>query len=300
MARPGADPALARPASQPLQQDAAALSLPAAGVATAPAAQPLQPQAPMGLHVDPGFAWSLPRRLQHLPRPRVGGHPGSPTGWPDDDTGAPDQAPTPDDEPDADLEWQDQTPEPDWCTPLSQALGQALAGAGTPPALAAAAEQWRQGRCVVLACPQGEDFTALGWAHVLWPRARGRRRRAERSASLQPLLHGVRVQAQLQWAALPPQGWCHARTVKQHHPRHGRQLVALADLSVADPAAPQAGPVPCEVQLGPVRASQPRWQCVCVRVLAVRPFWAALGAQWSAHVLVSSRPLLGGCFSRSR
>lgn len=287
--RPPVAPATAEPAVNNIAL-AADASAPAAtaSAALASAATPLSPQVQSQLQVDPGLLWTLPRRPLDTPRAAPGAHWAEQPWWPDDSPPQHDTATPPtDDEPEADLEWQDATPEPDWCPALAQALGRLLAATTPPAAVLAAAEQWRQGRCVVLACPQGEDPTGPAWAHVLWPRARGRRRRAERQGVALPALHGVRVEAQLQWAGLPPQGWCHARAVKQHHPRQGRQLVALPDAAGAEPAV-----APCQVQLGPVASPTARWQWACVRVLAVRPFWAALGAQWSAHVVVGSRPLV--------
>jgi hypothetical protein len=74
--------------------------------------------------------------------------------------------------------------------------------------------------------------------------------------------------------------------VKEHHPRRGRQLVAIG-------AEGPSAPVPCEVQLGPVLARSLRWCEVCVHISAAKRFWAALGAQWSAQVVVCSGPLAG-------
>ena len=51
--------------------------------------------------------------------------------------------------------------------------------------------------------------------------------------------------------------------------------------------------MPCEVQLGPVLARSLHWCEVCVRINAVRRFWAALGGQWSVNVVVCSLPLAG-------
>lgn len=167
----------------------------------------------------------------------------------------------------------------DWPEPVSRALRLALGARPAPLALLAAAEQWRLGRCVVLACPQGHDPAGPAWAFVLWPR------RAPFPGA--PLaLFGVRVDARLHWSRLPPAlDWCHARVMKEQHPRQGRQLVALDARGTAT--------VPCEVQLGPVPLRTPRWREVCVRVDAVRAFWSALGQQWSVTVVVASRPLAG-------
>ena len=149
----------------------------------------------------------------------------------------------------------------------------------TPGGIAAALEAARRGLNVVLACPQGQDPAGPAWAFVLWPR------RAPFPGA--PLaLFGVQVDARLHWSRLPPlQDWCHARVMKEQHPRQGRQLVALDAQGTAT--------VPCEVQLGPVPLRTPRWRDVCVRVDAVRPFWSALGQQWSVTVVVGARPLAG-------
>jgi hypothetical protein len=164
---------------------------------------------------------------------------------------------------------------------LSAALRLALREPTPPQALMTAAEQWRRGRCVVLACPQGLDPAGLAWAFVLWPRPGA-------PAQDLPDLFGLRVSARLRWQELPPPSpWCHGRTLKEHHPRHGRQLVA----SGFDPTRPDL-PVPCEVQLGPV-LSRPLRRCeVRVQIQAAQRFWAALGRQWSVQVVVGARPLL--------
>ena len=202
----------------------------------------------------------------------------------------------------------DQAP---WCETLTRSLNDLIDGHPVPAALLAASEQWQRGRCVVLACPQGLAGTAPGWAFVLWPRRRARGPLARRLS-----LQGQRVEARLQWAgapsmpardvasarsrdqavahpsfspeALPPQAcWCQVRAVKEHLPRGGRQIVALDDAGTPRSA------VPCELQLGPVRAHEPRWREVLVRIDAVGRFWAALGGQWSVLVVVSSQPLAG-------
>lgn len=171
-----------------------------------------------------------------------------------------------------------------WCEALSTALRAALTARIVPQALLAAAEQWKRGRCVVLACPQGDDPEGGAWAFVLWPRVQARP--AECSAIPELSLHGLQVEARLQWSASPRAGqWCHVRVIKEHHPRSGRQLVAL------DEGAPGRPPA-CEVQLGPVLARSLRWCEVRVRIQAAQRFWAALGTQWSVHVVVSAQPLL--------
>jgi hypothetical protein len=50
--------------------------------------------------------------------------------------------------------------------------------------------------------------------------------------------------------------------------------------------------VPCELQLGPVRGTAPRWRLAAARVDAVRRLWAALGGQWSVLLAVCPQPLL--------
>ena len=176
-----------------------------------------------------------------------------------------------------------------WCEPLSLALRRALAARVTPQALLAAAEQWQRGRCVVLACPQGLDAAGPAWAFVLWPRSRTPATPTMQRIAPALSLYGLRVDARLQWSSPPHPGqWCHVRVVKEHHPRTGRQLVAVDGSSASKPAAP----LPCEVQLGPVLARSLRWCEVCVRIPAAQRFWTALGAQWSVHVVVSSLPLV--------
>lgn len=167
--------------------------------------------------------------------------------------------------------------EADWCTPLTQALRDALAERMPPRALVIAVEQWQRGRCVVLACPQRDDPASPAWAFVLWPRR-------PLTATRPPALFGLRVDARLLWST-PPQGrrWSHVRVVKEHHPQRGRQLVAMDGGAAA---------LACEVQLGPVLARSPRDCEVRLRVDAVRRFWSALGAQWSASVVVCSQPLV--------
>jgi hypothetical protein len=173
-----------------------------------------------------------------------------------------------------------------WCDALSAALREASAVKVPPPALLAAGDQWRRGRCVVLACPQGHDPAGPAWAFVLWPRPQRRPGLAGAPLLVLHGLRGLRVEARLQWSNPPraPQ-WCHVRVVKEHHPRRGRQLVPLDDEGTTA--------LPCDVQLGPVIASTLRWCEVRVRIDAVRSFWAALGTQWSATVAVCSQPLAG-------
>jgi len=172
-----------------------------------------------------------------------------------------------------------------WCEELTQALRIALAAKIPPRALLLAAEQWRRGRCVVLACPQHSDPAGPAWAFVLWPRKQAAR--GPDGAPPPLALYGLRVEARLQWSALPSGvKWCQVRVIKEHHPRSGRQLIAAAP-------AESSGRVPCEVQLGPVLARPLRCCDVCVRINAARRFWTALGTQWSMQVIVASFPLIG-------
>lgn len=245
------------------------------------AADQLVPAMLSSLQVDPASAWPLVAQAfvaVQAPRPKATRSPppqpaeAAPVA---DDTAVEETAPRVG-ERDARAEVEDSVVD-DWCGPLERALRAALAAPEPPPSLLAAAEQWRRGRCVVLACPQGRDPAGAAWAFVLWPRTR---------ASHRLELRGTRVEGRLHWAALPPAApWCHVRVVKEHHPRRGRQLIPLDAMAGAA--------VACEVQLGPVMARALRWSVVCLRVDAVRRFWSALGAQWSATVVVSARPLVG-------
>jgi hypothetical protein len=169
----------------------------------------------------------------------------------------------------------------DWCEALARGLQAQLAQLVVPPALQAAREQWQRGRCIVLACPQRSDPAGPGWAHVLWPHA-------EMQAGDKVVLRGVRVDARLQWLALPPtQQWLHARLIREHHPRHGRQMLA-ADAA----SAHESTVLPCEMQLGPALERVLRRCEVRVHVSAVQRLWGALGRQWSVHLVVCARPLL--------
>ena len=174
----------------------------------------------------------------------------------------------------------------DWLDPLARAINERLAAPQPPAALAAAAEQWARGRCVLLVCPRAadaQDDVVPAWAFVLWPR-RGARPRGP--MALRFAFTGQRVEARLQWPPGGPRAWCCVRAVKQHLAHGGRQLVAL------DAAGAPSGPVPCEVQLGPVRATAPRWRLAGVRVDAVRRLWSTLGGQWSVLLCVCPQPLL--------
>lgn len=177
-----------------------------------------------------------------------------------------------------------------WAEPLSQVLDGCLGSAAPPLALLTAAEQWRRGRCVALACPRDEVAGIAGWAFVLWPRSRPASRGVARSPRLD--LHGLRVTSHLQWIAPPKgDGWLQAKVLKEHHPRAGRQLVTPGDRGPASGASP-VGHVPCELQLGPVLPPRPRPCDVRVRVGAAWRFWAALGSQWSLQLIVCTQPLL--------
>ncbi|HEX6707433.1 MAG TPA: hypothetical protein VF169_21930 [Albitalea sp.] len=267
------------PVSEPLRP--ADTLLPAAQHAASEFAVPsslLAPVALTGLQVEAAAAWPLPRPpLEPVAQARPQAEAPEPRVERDPQESAPEAESTevPDDA--VDTLVLDEADDSAWCAMLTASLRAALAARIPPQALLAAAEQWRRGRCVVLACPQGRDPAGPAWAFVLWPR------RARRGDGL--VLIGRRVEARLQWSASPrATPWCHVRVVKEHHPRRGRQLVALdagANASVA-----------CEVQLGPVLARSLRWCEVCVRIDAVRRFWDALGGQWSVHVVVCAQPLV--------
>lgn len=254
----------------------------------------LIPTTLIGLQVEHATTWPMPGRGFDL----------NPVPLYDARVHERDAAPQPfEDEPPAEQEEEEAAPEPvaeektetgcgvvfadeddgAWCDALTRVLQAALDTKVPPRALMLAAEQWRRGRCVVIACPQGADPAGAAWAFVLWPRAQPARRTDGSAPPL--LLFGLRVEARLQWSA-PRNGaaWRHVRVIKQHHPQSGRQLVP----SAADPS----GRVACEVQLGPVLARPLRCCDVCVRINAVRRFWTALGTQWSMHVVVSSHALL--------
>ncbi len=167
------------------------------------------------------------------------------------------------------------------CEALAQGLHAAWVALPRPAALAAAVEQWLRGRCVLLALPRTADPAGPAWAFVLW----------SRHAAGEPFdafaLHGRRVDVRLQWRDGPQAAhWCHARLMKEHHPRHGRQLVPV------DETGSGAAPA-CRVQLGPVVVASRRACEVCVRIDAVQRAWNALGTQWSVLVVVSPVPLAG-------
>ncbi len=254
----------------------------------------LVPAALIGLQVDHPTLWPMTTRgydpmLEPTYQARVEERNARPEHWEDefyeeDDTSFDDE-PAQRDEPEgepAPAETVVETPDEAWCAPLNRALQLALAARVPPRALVAADEQWRRGRCIVLACPQGADPSAGAWAFVLWPR---RSSPADGAATPTFTVTGTRIEARLQWSAPPVAGtWLQTRVMKQHHPRTGRQLV---------PATMEAtGRVPCEVQLGPVLARPLRACDVCLKVGAVRRLWNALGSQWSLHVVVSAIPLV--------
>jgi len=258
------------------------------------------PATLIGLQVEPAFAWPLLRHgvdptLPEFQRERRRERDSRQHETPADDTAdegaaAPRGAPPTERRDPAGVVFDDAVGD-DWCTPLTQALRDALAARVVPQALLAAAEQWRHGRCVVLACPKGFDPAGPGWAFVLWPQPRAVASPRQSFEGRVPALalFGLRVEASLQWSSLPPaREWCHVRVVKEHHPRRGRQLIAFDTIGASATSA-----VPCEVQLGPVLARSLRWCEVCVRINAVRRFWSALGAQWSVNVVVCSQPLAG-------
>ncbi len=267
-------------------------ALPAAAHAGSEFAMPtdqLVPAALIGLQVEPGWAWPLPRpridapaaEASHPPAAAAAetaiDHEGEP---PAQDRAGDDEAPSHDDPPAIGELGLDDPRHADWCEPLTHALREALRHRPPPQALLDAADQWRRGRCVVLACPQGADPAGPAWAFVLWPRTRA-------AAISRLALCGLRVDARLHWASLPPAAaWRQVRVVKDHQPRFGRQLITLDDGAAGN------GSVPCEIQLGPVLARSLRRCEVCLRIDAARRFWKALGAQWSARVLVCARPLV--------
>jgi hypothetical protein len=286
-ARPQA--ALASEAPRPLDA-----SLPVADVANGFAlpADQLMPVTLIGLQVQAGDAWPMAAQAGELRWPRRD----------EDEARRPMPEPAADDEPSTDLGSEpaegpiadavvEDAPS-DWLDPLTRALDERLAAPLPPAALSAAAGQWMRARCVLLVCPQAAEpgpgraprDTESAWAFVLWPR-RGARPRGPMASRF--AFTGQRIEARLQW---PPQGgqraWCSVRAVKEHHPRGGRRLVAL------DGAGTPTGPVPCELQLGPVRGATPRWCLAAVRVDAVRRLWAALGGQWSVLLVVCPQPLL--------
>jgi hypothetical protein len=278
----------------------------------------LAPATLVGLQVEPALGWPLPyhgeaptRREPRDERRRDE----TPDAGDDEDDAAPAPPPAAAAPPpragDAPGSF-DSARDAAWCDALTQALRVELSARIVPASLLAAAEQWRRGRCVVLACPQGADPAGLAWAFVLWPRSpmadghpgtlaaneqAGAPARAgsERLGSGPAALYGLRVDARLHWRSLPPSlAWCHVRVIKEHHPRRGRQLVSPDSAN----AEPGVAPPPCEVQLGPVLAHSLRWCEVRLQIQAAQRFWAALGKQWSAHVVVCARPLLAARATR--
>jgi len=284
----------ARPVQAPEAPRAPDASLPVADLANGFAlpADQLQPVTLIGLQVQPGDAWPMaaqaaeprwPRRDTEEgedPARRAPPEAAEPTDGAEDDGAGADA-----DEQAAEAVTVLDGDEAVWQDALARAVNERLAAPQAPAALNAAAEQWARARCVVLVCPQAVPAgtaTEAAWAFVLWPR-RGARTRGPMARRFS--FTGQRVEALLQWPAAVPPAWCSVRAVKQHH-TSGRRLVAL------DAAGAPLGPVPCELQLGPVRAAAPRWRQAGVRVDAVRRFWTALGAQWSVLLLVCPQPLL--------
>jgi hypothetical protein len=234
----------------------------------------LLPMAIVGLQVEP--AWTQPPPLPEPWMARVADERPHPQ-LRDEERHAPPQYDEPAEEPDdaANAEASaapDEEIEPDdsWAE-LARVLHALLRTSSPPPALLTAVEQWQRGRCIVLACPQ-RGGSAFAYAFVL------------RARSSQPLsLMGEWVEARLQWSVPTDRlRWSHARMIKEHRPDRGRQLVP-ADTS---------GDTPCAVQLGPVLAGMPRRREVLLRIDNVRRFWAALGTQWSVHLVVCPLPLI--------
>lgn len=276
-ARPQPQNANAAPQPQP-EAPAALAAEGSTGDFALPDAQ-LAPALLVGLQVDPGYGWMLPQPQPLQERSRT------------QDGEAERETAERDARDDADEEAQDedagqQSPAP--AAPLVfdaadarldtllRALHAALCASDAPPALRAAAEQWQRGRIVIVACPQRPAPQGMAWAFVLAPQASAGRD----GASVR--LAGSCFEAWLQWREAPRGArWCHARLVKEHHPRHGRRLVA-ADASQA---------AACGVQLGPVLAEQRPPGAVTLRIAAARSFWNALGVQWSALLVVCPLPL---------
>jgi hypothetical protein len=281
----------------PHRSDEAVPAMPAAQSELSVPASLLAPTMLTGLRIEPALGWAqLPpgptswpahrseRERRRQPRRDNDGQDAPPPDEPAEET-APATPRQHDSVPDTVL---DAAEAGAWCDALTHALRAALGARVVPQALLAAADQWKRGRCVVLACPQGEDPAGPAWAFVLWPVMHGQHTASGVATEL--ALRGLRVDARLQWSAPPRhEQWCHVRVVKEHHPRSGRQLVALDESGATNEGG---RPVPCEVQLGPVLARSLRWCEVRVRIQAAQRFWNALGTQWSVHVVVSALPLI--------
>jgi len=252
-----------------------------------PAAQPL-PATLVGLQTEQ--SWT--RLLLHPDSPRTGG--AADADEPTDDACKHDdatcnQASDAPEEDDAADEVMD-APADDRCEVLARRLSAAFAATPAPRALATVSEQWQRGRCVLVACPQGADPAGPAWAFVLRPRRLPRPAAPGRPLSF--ALRGWHVDARLHWRQRPLDLlWCHARLVKEHHPQHGRQLIALDEGGAASDLPT------CTVQLGPVVVPNHHAAEVCVRIDAVKRLWTALGSQWSVHLLVCSAPLAGSASS---
>jgi hypothetical protein len=245
----------------------------------------LVPALLVGLQVDPGVGWGLPQPQPLQERARTQEtqeehETGRQRGREDAEADGP-----PQEQDEADHK--DTPPAPPLVFDAADArldrllhsLHAALCAADAPPALRAAAEQWQRGRGVVVAFPQSAPPQGAAWVYVLAPQA------TTGPGGATVRLGGACFEARLQWRDLPRSAhWCHVRVVKEHHPRHGRRLVA-ADAS-------QDGV--CAVQLGPVLAERRSPSAVTLRIAAARSFWDALGVQWSALLVVSSLALAGG------
>ncbi len=274
----------AQPLVQPLRSGPAAIELlqpgPNAGLAD-PHARPdsaLVPATRASLRADPAALWGLPRSAFDADAPGL-----LPMPIDEDADGRADADDEASDPGAFEVDGVDDAvavdgPDVAWCAALGRKLRQVLAARAPVPLMALAA-QWQRGRCTMLVCPQGVRGGASGWAFVLWPYPPS-------DGSLLPALYGVRVAARLGWQAqLHGADWVHARLMREHHRRHGRQLVA-ADRT------PAAGRMPCLMQLGPVAQPNAPAAEVRVQIDAVQRVWAALGRQWSVHLAVCSAPLL--------
>lgn len=290
----------------------AAATLPVADVAKGFAlpADQLLPVTLIGLQVQAGDAWPLgtPAGARRWPGQHQDGgeedgevergRPPAPShqAGDDDDCGGQAAGGEPAKQRDGALQLDDSPA--DWLDPLARAINERLATSQPPAALAAAAEQWSRGRCVLLVCPcsagagAGAELARAhpvetgplpAWAFVLWPR---RGARPLGPMALRFAFTGQRIEARLQWPCGASPAWCSVRAVKQHLAHGGRQLVAL------DAGGAPTGPVPCELQLGPVRAAAPRWRQAGVRIDAVRRLWGTLGGQWSVLLTVCPEALL--------
>ncbi|NML18519.1 hypothetical protein [Azohydromonas caseinilytica] len=279
----GRPQAASEAAPHPRQEPNAANAAPGAGDFALPDAQ-LAPAVLVGLQVDPGIPWTLPPPMPQPLQARARGEDAAPEHEPSRETARDAEAEA--QAQDEQTQTQDEPPalEPPLdaaaarLRTLLRTLQATLRSADVPAALRAAVDQWRRGRHVILACPQGPQAQGPAWVFTLAPRQPGPGEQATTT------LAGPCFEAWLQWLQ-PPRAphWCHARLVKEHHFWHGRRLVA------ADAAQATA----CGVQLGPLLAERRPGCAVTVRIGAARSFWNALGVQWSALLVVSSVPLAG-------